>query len=110
MWAQEDVTLVVNVLTALQALDLCSSYSVTAARTDARIVVRGALREEVLEVDSDDLHMLMGVSPTRIERVALARTNTPGRIDLVVHIADHTKRILVTGLSTFVAVKKRRLA
>ena len=102
-----------NVLTALKALDLCVSYVVTTAPLDGRVVVRGTLRDDVVEVDSDDMHLLLGVSPTRylqpslahphlgprrIERVAVARTATQGRIDLVVHVADHTKRIMVSHI------------
>ena len=105
----EDVTLVTNVLTALKALDMCVSYSITVATVDARIVVRGTIRDDVVEVDSDDIHLLLGVSPSRIEKVTVSRAPTLGRMDLVVHIADHTKRVMIAGVSTFVAMKKRRL-
>ena len=76
---------------------------------EARVIVRGTLKDEVAEVDSEDMHFIMGVSPARIERVAVSRTPALGRIELVVHVADHTKRIMISGMSTFVAVKQRRL-
>ena len=60
------MTIVTNVLTALMALELCASWTVTAAPLDGRVVVRGTLRDDVVEVDSDDMHLLLGVSPTRL--------------------------------------------
>lgn len=71
------------------------------------MTVRGVLKDDVLEIDSDDLHMLLTVSPARIERVAVSRVGT--KIEIVVRMIDHTRRVMVTGVSTFLAIKKRRL-
>ena len=51
--------------------------------------------------------MLLGVSPARIERVSVARA--AGKLEVVVRMGDHTRRVMVTGIGTFVALKKRRL-
>ena len=75
--SKEDVTLVTNVLTALKALDLCKAYVVTTAPLDGRVVVRGTLRDDVVEVDSDDMHLLLGVSPTRYLQPSLAHPLAP---------------------------------
>ena len=104
----EDMTLVANVLTAMKALDVCECYKVEVIK-GGFITVRGVLKPEVNEIDSDHMHLLLGVSPSRIERVAVHRGDH-GRMDIVVRIMDHTHRVMVTGMATFVAVKKRRLA
>lgn len=104
----EDTTLVANVLTAMKALDCCECYKVEVLK-GGYIMVRGVLKPEVNEIDSDHMHLLLGVSPSRIERVLLHRPDH-GRLDIVVRIMDHTHRVMVTGMATFVAVKKRRLS
>lgn len=105
----DDRQLVTNALTAMQALDKCSSYKVDVSRPGAgRIVVRGVLRDDVMEVDNEDVNLLVSVSPSRVERVAVVR-NPPARFDIIVCLLDHTQRVMVTGLASFVAMKKRRL-
>jgi len=103
----EDVTLVVSVLTALKALDICSSYKINQC-SDSTVTVRGVLKDDVLEIDTDDMYVLLGVSPARIERVSVSRA-VAGKLEIVVRIMDHTRRVMVTGISTFVAMKKRKL-
>jgi len=103
----EDTTLVVNVLTAVKALDCCECYKVEVIK-GGYIIVRGVLKADVNEVDSDDIHVLLSVSPSRIERVAVHKSDH-GELAIVVRIVDHTHRVMVTGMATFVAVKKRRL-
>lgn len=103
----EDTTLVVNVITALNALQYGGGYKVEVIK-GGYILVRAVLEAGVNEVDSDDLHVLLSVSPSRIERVAVHKTEK-GELAIVVRIVDHTHRVMVTGMATFVAVKKRRL-
>ena len=104
----EDRQLVTNALTAMAALDICESYKVEVSPATGHVVVRGVLKADVCEVDSDDVNMLMSVSPSRIERVAVVRV-PPSRIDITVRILDHSQRVMVTGLASFIAMKKRRL-
>lgn len=105
----DDRQLVTNALTAMHALDKCESYKVEVSRAGTgRIVVRGVLRADVCEVDGDDVNLLMSVSPARVERVAIVRV-PPARIDITMCILDCTQRVMITGLASFVAMKKRRL-
>ena len=102
----DDRQLVTNVLTTLEAIGLCESYKVESQA--GYIVVRGVLKPEANEVDGDDMHMLLSVSPSRIERVSVVRVPT-ARLDIVVRILDCTQRVMVTGMAAFVAIKKRRI-
>ena len=104
----EDLQLVTNTLTALEALEICESYTVKVHTAAGHIVVRGVVKADVNEVDSDDVNMIMSVSPSRIERVCIVRSLS-SNLDIVVRVLDHTQRVMVTGMATFVAMKKRRL-
>ena len=71
----------------------------------ATISICGVLRADISEVDSDDLHLVLSVSPGRIETVTITREP----FGITVCLLDHTRRVMVTGMATFVAVKKRRV-
>jgi hypothetical protein len=114
----DDLQLVTNTLTALEALDICETYKVKVHSAAGHIEVRGIVKADVIEVDSDDVNMLMSVSPSRIERVCIVLVHTrdeksmkiiSSNLDIVVRVLDHAQRVMVTGMATFVAMKKRRL-
>ena len=103
----DDRQLVTNVITTMEAVGLVDSYKVIPPHA-GYIVVRGLLKPEANEVDGDDMHMLLSVSPSRIERVSVVRVPT-ARLEIVVRILDCTQRVMVTGMAAFVAIKKRRI-
>lgn len=112
----DDTVLLTSILTAINALDIVQSYKVDVLPQSTHYLVRGIIKEDVREIDNEDLNLLLSVSPLRIERVYLSRVPSCSqtgaatmRLELVVKVLSATQRVMASGMATFVALKKRKL-
>ncbi len=103
--SEDDEFLLTNILSAIYAGDLCSSYKVHLIPTG--FLIRGTLvNEEDFEIDLDDLQFITCVNPIRIERIAVCKSG--GKTELVVKVLNTKQRVMVTTSCTLMATKKRK--
>ena len=103
--SEEDELVLTNILSAMYAGEMCSSYKIHTIPTG--FLIRGSLQnEEGFEIDMDDLHFISCVNLIRIERVALCSCN--GKIELVIKVLNNKQRVMITTSCSFTATKKRK--
>lgn len=103
--SEDDEFLLTNILTAIYAGEVCSSYKIHLIPTG--YLIRGTLvNEEDFEIDLDDLQFITCVNPIRIERIAVCRCG--GKTELVVKVLNTKQRVMVTTSCTLMATKKRK--
>ena len=103
--SEDDAMLLHNILTAMRAGSVCLSYRVDVIPTG--FLIRGALQSDNFEIESDDIFLIGGVSPLRIERIAVARAG--GLNELVVKVLDAKQKVTIIGSATFTVSKRRKL-
>lgn len=103
--SDDDENLLTNILSAIYAGGVCSSYKIHLIPTG--FLIRGSLtNEEAFEIDMDDLKFIACANHIRIERIAICRSG--GKTELVVKILNSQQRVMVTSECTFMAIKKRK--
>lgn len=104
--SEDDELLLTNVLSAMYAGEICSSYKIHVIPTG--FLIRGSLlNQDNFEVELDDLHFITCVNPIRIERVALCKCGG-GNTELVIKLLNSKQRVMITTSCTFTATKKRK--
>ena len=108
----EDVVLVQNILEGMQSLGsedmpICEKYNVKTVN-DGYFLRAVFPAEDVFELDFDDLLFIKSISPSRIDSICIARTQTQGLTELVVKVLDHKQRIMITKTTSFSATRKRK--
>jgi hypothetical protein len=103
--SEDDENLLTNILSAVYAGGICSSYKVHVITPG--FLIRGTLtNEEVFEIDLEDLKFIACANHIRIERIAICRCG--GKTELVIKVLNSKQRVMVTTECTFMAVKKRK--
>ena len=104
--SEDDEVLLTNVLTAMYAGDICSSYKIHTIPNG--YLIRGSiLCEDNFEIELDDLQLITSVNPIRIERVAICKCGG-GNTELVVKLLNCKQRVMIATSTTFTATKKRK--
>ena len=104
--SEDDEFLLTEILTAIYASELCSSYKVIELPPTGYLIKGTLLNEDNFEIDFEDLKFITCVNPIRIERIALCRSG--GKHELVFKVLNTKQRVMVTTSSTFMATKKRK--
>ncbi len=104
--SEDDEFMLTEILTAIYAGELCSSYKVIVLPPVGYLIKGTLLNEDNFEIDLDDLKFITCVNPLRIERIALCRSG--GKHELVVKVLNTKQRVMVTTSSSFIATKKRK--
>jgi hypothetical protein len=101
---EDDRALLHNVLAAMSGAASCKSYKIDVVTTG--FVLRGRLDTEVFELDSQDLFLILSISPLKIDRVSVARV--AGHTELVVRVLNSRQRIMAERVLTVTATKRHR--
>ena len=110
---QEDQTLVRNVIYLLHACRhperLCTSWSVTTARTGGGYEVTGLLdSSKDFEVFKEDMDMLKLADPLRVQSISIRRTG--GTSQIVIKVLSKDEPVMMTELEVLTVQKRRKLA
>jgi hypothetical protein len=107
----DDLILVENILKVVKGLgtkdvSLCVKYKVDIIQTG--YLLRAVLpATDVYEVDLEDLLFIQSVSPSRIERVCIAKSSSQ-QTEIIIKILDYKQKIMVTSVTSFSATRKRK--
>ena len=107
----DDLILVENILKVVKGLgtkdvSLCVKYKVDIIQTG--YLLRAVLpATEVYEVDLEDLLFIQSVSPSRIERVCIAKSSSQ-QSEIIVKVLDHKQKVMITSVTSFSATRKRK--
>ncbi len=109
---QEDRTLVRNVIYLLHTCKhperLCTSWSVTNARTGNGYEITGLLDpSKDFEVFKDELDLIKLADPLRVQPISLRKTGDT--VQIVIKVLAKSEPIMMTEMEVFTVQKKRKL-
>ena len=109
---QEDRTLVRNVIYLLHTCKhperLCTSWSVTNARTGNGYEITGLLDpSKDFEVFKDELDLIKLADPLRVQPISLRKTGDT--VQIVIKVLAKSEHIMMTEMEVFTVQKKRKL-
>lgn len=109
----DDLLLIENILKGLQSLGtkdtpICIKYKVDIINNG--YLIRGVLPPiDIFEIDLEDLLFVQSISPSRIEKVCIAKSlPQQPQCEMLIKVLDHKQKIMITSVTSFSATRKRK--